>query len=151
MKNMLAAFVAAASLTSAAPAVAHHPFTAEFDWKKPTTVMGTVTELRWTNPHVMLHVDVKDESGSVTNWVTELGSPSALMRAGWSSKTLKIGDEVTVEGWLAHDGGHRLSAKSVTASGRELFAASSFFDTIPRSPRPVGTTGSGKTTGGASR
>ena len=109
------------------PASAHHAFAAEFDAKKGIKVSGTITKLEWTNPHAWLYVDVKDESGKLTSWSFELGSPNGLMRQGWSRNSMKIGDEVIVDGSLAKDGSKGGNARSVTmaATGKKLGAASS--------------------------
>lgn len=70
-----------------------------------------------------------DEAGTAADWTIELGSPGNLTRLGWSTHQLKVGDKVSVDGWLAKNGKRQLSAKSVRApGGRELAAASSFFD-----------------------
>jgi Family of unknown function (DUF6152) len=115
---------------TAVPAFAHHPFAPEFDWKKPVTLTGTVTKVEWMNPHALVSIDVRDASGTITNWALELGSPRVLEKNyRWNANVLKTGDSVTVDGWLAKDGRKFVSAKSVTLTdGRELFAASSFFD-----------------------
>ena len=65
-----------------AAAVAHHSFSAEYDSKKPVELKGAVTSIEWVNPHAWIHLDVKDESGKVTPWDCELGSPNLLMRNG---------------------------------------------------------------------
>src|SRR5690348_6163403 len=122
---------------STAPALAHHPFAAEYDWKKPVTVTGMVSKFNWENPHVMLEVQGKDDTSAVdTAWTVELGSPGRLTALGWNSRDLKVGDRVTVDAWLAKSGRKQLSAKSVTANGRELAAASSFFEE-PSSTSPT--------------
>ena len=106
---------------------AHHSFSAEFDLDKPIRLTGVVTKLEWTNPHAWFYIDVKDESGKVTNWGWELGSPNGLIRTGWNRNSLKIGTEVTVEGSRARDGGNTANARVliVTTTGQRLFAASS--------------------------
>ena len=65
-----------------------------------------------------------------TNWVAELGSPKVLEKNyKWNANLVKAGDNVTVDGWMAKDGRTFVSAKSFTlTNGRQLFAASSFFD-----------------------
>jgi len=108
------------------PALAHHSFAAEYDAAKPVTLKGTVTKVEWMNPHARFYIDAKDDSGTVTNWEFELGSPNGLMRAGWTRNSLKQGDEVSVSGSLAKDGSHLANARSVTlADGKKVFAASS--------------------------
>ena len=109
------------------PAPAHHNFFAEFDADKPITLTGTVTKLEWTNPHTWFYIDVKGEAGTVTNWGMEMGSPNALMRDGWTRHSMKVGDAVTVEGFLARDKPNIGNARVVTlaATGQRLFAASS--------------------------
>lgn len=106
--------------------LSHHSFTAEYDSTKSIQVTGTVTKVEWTNPHARFYVEVKDESGRVTNWNFELGSPLVLTRLGWKRDSLKIGEQITVEGYPAKDGSKMANARSATlADGRKVFAGSS--------------------------
>ena len=113
---------------TAAVASAHHSFSAEFDIGKPFKMTGVVTKVEWANPHTFFYIDVTDETtGKVTNWSMEMGSPNALIRAGWSRTTMKVGDKVSVEGSAARDGSPAGNARVVimVATGQRLFAASS--------------------------
>jgi hypothetical protein len=115
------------AMLAAVPALAHHSFAAEYDNKKPVKLQGIVTKIDWMNPHVYFYIDVKDESGKVTNWGLEMGPPQLLQRSGWTRNTMHIGDEVIVEGSLAKDGTNQANARSVTmaSTGQKLGAGSS--------------------------
>jgi hypothetical protein len=129
MRNKAIGLLAAGFFLLAAPVavMAHHSFAAEYDAKKPVTLKGVVTKIDWANPHVYFYVDVEDEAGKVTNWALEMGPPNGLQRAGWTRNTMKIGDEVVVEGSLAKDGAKQANARSVVmaSTGKKLGGASS--------------------------
>jgi acyl-coenzyme A thioesterase PaaI-like protein len=123
----LAVALAVATLEASPPAHAHHSFAAQYDASKPITLTGKVTKVEWTNPHVYVYVDVRDDkTGAVVNWALEIGGgPNSLIRQGWSRDSLKTDDVVTVEGSLARDGSRLASAQSIvlTATGKRVFAA----------------------------
>jgi len=127
MRKQIAFAAAFILVITAAPTFAHHSFAAEFDATKPANLTGSVTKVEWMNPHTWFYIDVKDETGKVTNWAVEMGSPNGLLRAGWSRNSLKVGDVVTVAGSRAKDGTNNANARTVTltSTGQKLFAASS--------------------------
>jgi hypothetical protein len=129
--RLLAAIAVLASSSSAV--TAHHSFAAQYDANKPVTLKGIVSKVEWTNPHARFYVDVRDETGTVTNWNLELASPNVLVRNGWSRKSLMVGDEIVVEGSLAKDGSKMANARVVRlADGRRVFAGSSGGDAPPK-------------------
>jgi hypothetical protein len=98
--------VVLAALATALPAAAHHSF-AMFDLSKTVTVKGTVTEFRWTNPHVALLVKLDPLPGASPEvWSMELGSPSILTHGGWTTHTFKPGDRIELVFNPLRDGGH---------------------------------------------
>jgi hypothetical protein len=116
-------------------ASAHHSFAAEYDNNKQVTVKGVVQKVAWVNPHAYVFIDVTDEGGKVTTWAFESLSPNALARQGWSRNSLKVGEMVTVNGYLAKDGKplpdgsvHANSRMITTADGRKVFVGSSADD-----------------------
>ena len=122
-------------LLSVSAASAHHSFAAEYDNNKQVTVKGTVNKVAWVNPHAYVYIDVKDETGKVTTWAFESLSPNALARQGWNRNSLKVGEAVTVNGYLAKDGKlladgsvHANSRLITTADGRKVFVGSSADD-----------------------
>ena len=125
-KTGLLVAVAGILLSAAAPLLAHHAFSAEFDQSKPIKMSGEITKLEWTNPHAWLFIDVKGADGKVVPWRFEMGAPNALLRAGWSRSDIKPGTAVTISGFLARAGGSVGNAFQVRLpDGRDLFAASS--------------------------
>ena len=123
MAIRMISLLACASLVAAAPALAHHSFSGEYDSTKPITLTGKVTKVEWTNPHARFYIDVKGDDGQTTNWNLELASPNVLKRQGWASNSLKEGDVVTVEGSLARSGAKMANARVVTlADGSRVFA-----------------------------
>src|SRR5688572_24112532 len=83
---------------------AHHSLAAEFDVESTLTVTGTITEMKWTNPHSWLTVEGKDENGVTGKWAIEFAAPNALYRRGWRRTDLPASATVTVTGYKAKDG-----------------------------------------------
>ena len=97
MKNYLRSILisAAALVLISVPLFAHHG-NASYDNDHPITIKGTVTEFAWSNPHVQIYLDVKDDKGKVVHWSVETLSPGKLVRAGWTKDGVKVGDQVSI-------------------------------------------------------
>jgi len=110
----------------AAPLVAHHAFSSEFDANRPIQLTGVVTKMEWVNPHSWIHVDVKKPNGTVEKWMVEGGTPNTLLRRGLRRQDLLPGTEIKVDGYQAKDGALRANGRNLTlANGRALFLGSS--------------------------
>ena len=126
MRAKMLSVMAGGLIMAAAPMLAHHSFSAEYDRSKPITLKGTVTKVEWMNPHARFYLDVKDDAGKVVNWEFELGSPNGLMRQGWTRNSLKEGDVVTVNGSQAKDGTNLVNANNVAfENGKRVLGGAS--------------------------
>jgi Family of unknown function (DUF6152) len=125
-KAAFALIVATILALTAPPAAAHHSFSADYDSHKPVTLKGVVTKIEWTNPHAHFFIDVMDDKHLTTNWKLELASPQVLLQQGWRARSLNVGDEVTVDGWMARNSPTTVNARIVTlADGHQVSAGSS--------------------------
>jgi len=144
MRTKFAVVLAAFAMVlagSAASVGAHHAFSAEFDSNKPLKFKGTISKMEWTNPHVWLHLDVKNKNGQVETWAFEAGTPNVLFRRGLTKESVKIGMEVTVDGYQANDGSHRANGRDlVLEDGRTMFLGSTGtgapYDLNPTTSKP---------------
>jgi hypothetical protein len=122
MKSKRMAFFAlmVGLMTLASVAFAHHG-TANYDTSKTITVKGAVSDFQFINPHVLIAMDGKDESGKLQKWQGELTSPNRLSRAGWTKSSVKPGDTLTISGYPAKSGSPEIwIQKVVLASGEDL-------------------------------
>lgn len=105
---------------------AHHGNSA-YDETARVPIKGVVTEFIWTNPHSQIYLDVKDKEGAIVHWAVETNSPGILTRAGWTRRSLKVGDAVTIilcpaknGAPVAYIGSGDPGTKVSFADGREL-------------------------------
>ncbi len=120
-KRIMASLAAGIALLGVSyPAFAHHG-RASYDATKVFTIMGTVSSFQFSNPHVQLFLDVKDDKGNIEKWVGEGTSPNMLVREGWDRKTIRPGDQITATGNPACNGTNTMRIeKVVLPDGREL-------------------------------
>jgi len=127
VRRKLSVWMASAGLVLAvAPVWAHHAFEAEYDQKKPVHLVGKVTGMEWINPHSWIHLDVTGPDGKVTSWMVECGSPNIMLRRGFTKRSLEVGTELEVQGYMAKSGENKANGSSVTfKDGRRLFVGGS--------------------------
>jgi hypothetical protein len=117
-------------LVAVVPTFAHHSFAVFFDADKSVTVRGVVQEFQFRNPHGLLKVLVKSESGEEA-WKAETNSPSILERRGWTRESIKVGEIISIEGWPARDGSRYLRVRAVRrADGTPVGTAANPAETV---------------------
>jgi hypothetical protein len=97
-----------------ASAHAHHAFTAQYDAKMIIKLQGVVSKVEWTNPHIHVYLDVKDDGGKIATWALEGFPPRALTRLGWTRNLVKPGDPLTVRAFASKNGSMRANMKELT-------------------------------------
>ncbi len=118
-----AAIAAAAVLSLLAEAApAHHSF-ATFDQAQEKTLVGTIKEVQWTNPHIWVQILVKTPEGAVVEWSIEGGSPNGLARQGWRRSSLKAGDQVEIVIHPLKNGSNGGSLMRVSVDGKPIGGA----------------------------
>ena len=105
-RRYISALAAIAAL-AAGTTVAHHAPSSVYILSSEIEIEGTVTDFRYNNPHVRIHIDVVNENGEVEAWIAEGGTPNIMLRNGWSPETFKEGDPIHVLGHPARDEGSR--------------------------------------------
>jgi hypothetical protein len=106
------------------PVFGHHGAANLYDMSKTVMLKGTITKFDWTNPHNQIFFDVTDEKGSVVHWVTATEPPQVMLERGWTRRSLKAGDQVTLYVYAATNGAPVGNLQRVVfADGKELTAA----------------------------
>jgi hypothetical protein len=101
------------------PALAHHSM-AGFDSTKPVTLVGTVKQFKWANPHSWIEMEVEDGKGGTEVWNIEMTAPAQLIRAGWKSTTVKPGDKVKIVAFPQQSGEPGGLFRSITLPSGEV-------------------------------
>lgn len=102
-KTVAALVLGLLPLGASAPAWTHHSFAAAYNMSDSITIKGKIVQVRLTNPHSWFFVDVEGENGQPVRWSFEAGTPSGMIRNGYSPNVIKQGDEVTITGFHARD------------------------------------------------
>lgn len=111
-------------LVASRPVRAHHGAANLYDMSKTVMLKGTITKFDWTNPHNQIFFDVTDAKGTVVHWVTATEPPQVMIERGWTRRSLKPGDQVTLYIYAATNGAPVGNLqKVVLADGKELTAA----------------------------
>jgi hypothetical protein len=124
MKTSIALVLALAVAAIAAPPLAaHHGRGRTFDMQKRVTLKGVVSNIKWQNPHVLIFIDVKDDTGKVVTWGFENSNVRTLATQGYTRNTLKVGQEVAVMLNPAANGEPiGIVVKVILADGREIMS-----------------------------
>ena len=96
-RNLLVVMAAMGILMSFSGAAMAHHGVAGYDMTKTITLHGTVTKFDWSNPHVVVYVDAKNDSGEMQHWTIEFAAPIHMVRAGWTKNAMKTGDDITID------------------------------------------------------
>ena len=116
------AVLAAGVLCAGQPALAHHPFAAEYDANKPVTLTGTLSKLEWVNPHSWIYVDVKQPDGSVKKWTIESSGPGPMTRRGLKKADFAAGMPLVIKGYQSRKDPTLANGRTlVLADGRSFY------------------------------
>jgi hypothetical protein len=120
VRNVSRLFAAVSGLLLIAVSLSAHHGQAGYNTTETVTVSGAMTEFQFVNPHSIVNLNAKDDKGEMQAWQGELTSPNHLIRAGWTSITLKPGDQVTMSGYRAKSGANSMWITKISVNGEEL-------------------------------
>lgn len=110
MRFRLGTFVAAVLSLASVALLGHHSVPGQFDMSKPLTLKGVISKVEWINPHIYVHLDVKEPNGATSTWALATLPTAMMRRAGITRESLqgKSGEEVTINAVPARDGSKHL-------------------------------------------
>ena len=110
VRRLVAAILICGGFLASVPAsFAHHSVSGQFDTSQKVKLTGVISKVDWINPHIYVHLDVKDDAGNMVPWRLETAPPAFMRKAGLTSaKLMGDGQEVTIEGYPARDGTQHL-------------------------------------------
>jgi len=120
MRNATKLFAMVAGIVLFSASLSAHHGQAGYNTTETVTVSGTISGFQFVNPHSIVNLDVKDDKGETQAWQGELTSPNHLIRAGWTSVSLKPGDQVTMTGFRAKSGATSMWITKISVNGEEL-------------------------------
>jgi hypothetical protein len=121
MRTRMGALVGLALTMSGISLLAHHTISAVYDIDTLVTLKGVVTEVDWHNPHVVIHLDVKNDDGRVVSWNVETQPIYLLKRKGLDRDFIKAGDTASMNVFVAKDGSQKAALDSMTLPSGMLY------------------------------
>lgn len=122
-------------ICAAAPIWAHHGSTG-YDQKKPVHLVGTVSGLDWSNPHIVVHVDAPGADGKMATWLVNTRPPNTAIREGFSKADFAVGTAVTIDGYQASDGSNRVNGTNILLKDGKGIKSAPCFDDEPYCYKP---------------
>jgi hypothetical protein len=116
MRTRIGFIVGFAATMWAMPLLAHHTISWYYDVDKLVTLKGVVTEIDWVNPHILFHLEVTKDDGTIVSWTVETRAAYIMKRRGFAQDFAKAGETVSMAVFIAKDGGPKAAMQSITLS-----------------------------------